>query len=75
MTVDLAKLRALYEAAEADNGLPFDHTARGWLDWVNAILDAAPALFSELEALRAEVERLRSAPTTIPKCHRCAERS
>jgi len=28
----------------------------------------------ERNALRAEVERLRSTPTTIPKCHRCAER-
>ena len=55
MTVDLPRLRALRSAAIRAIG------STAWMDWHKAIDAASPALFDELEALRAEVERLRVA--------------
>jgi len=56
MPVDLARLRALLDKAANTRG------PKSWAAGEAYTLElhaAAPALFSELESLRAEVERLR----------------
>jgi len=58
---DLARLRSLWERAE-HRPVTFGAAA----ELRDAMQDAAPALFDELESLRAEVERLRAAAGERP---------
>ena len=61
--VDLVKLRALMERS-IKLGKPSQRhhagSAAALQEWINAIDDAAPALFDDLEAAREEVARLRA---------------
>jgi hypothetical protein len=56
--VDLTALRELKRRAESPN-FSYVGRAQNAEEWITAICHAAPALFAELEALRAEVARLR----------------